>query len=167
MYFLFLRAVVNIPIQILIILHDSYFARWSSHSWSLGHLWSIAASSSWRSPVIAVKQASENTSAALRVKKLELPLISFLMRWVEGRIGHCSRVLRRCHHERSSCSGEFGFRSFIKQSPSAVCVPLVMWKKCVFLRAQFGWRSLNISLSDSVLETKKTLGKSIKFDLPN
>ena len=81
------------------------------------------------------------------------------MRWVEGRIGHCSRVLRRCHHERYSCSGEFGFRLFIKQSPSAVCVPLVMWKKCVFLRAQFGWRSLNISLSDSVLETKKTLGK--------
>ena len=30
---------------------------------------SIAARSSWRSPVITVKQASETTSAALRVKK--------------------------------------------------------------------------------------------------
>ena len=30
---------------------------------------SIAARSSWRSPVIAVKQASETTSATLRVKK--------------------------------------------------------------------------------------------------
>ena len=35
--FLFLRAVVNIPIQTLII---PPWARWSSHSWSLGCLWS-------------------------------------------------------------------------------------------------------------------------------
>ena len=36
-YFLFLRAVVNIPIQTLII---PPWARWSSHSWSLRCLWS-------------------------------------------------------------------------------------------------------------------------------
>ena len=34
----FLRAVVNIPIQTLF-RHDAYYARWSSHSWSLGRLW--------------------------------------------------------------------------------------------------------------------------------
>ena len=34
----------------------------------------------WRSSVIAVKQASGTTSAALRVKKLELAPISFPMR---------------------------------------------------------------------------------------
>ena len=38
---------------------------------------SVAASSSWRSPVIAVEQASEIASAALRVNNSELTLISF------------------------------------------------------------------------------------------
>ena len=32
------------------------------------------------------------------------------MHWVESHISHCSRVLRRCHPELSSCSGEFGLR---------------------------------------------------------
>ena len=41
---------------------------------------SIPASLSWRSSVIAVKEASETASAALWVKKLELALISFPMR---------------------------------------------------------------------------------------
>ena len=40
---------------------------------------SIAASSSWRSPVIAVKQISEFTSAALRVYNSKLALTSFPM----------------------------------------------------------------------------------------
>ena len=31
----------------------------------------------------------------------------------EGRISHCNRVIRLCHPEQSSCSGEFGCRSFI------------------------------------------------------
>ena len=97
----------------------------------------------WRSSVIAVKQASGTTSAALRVKKLELAPISFPMRWVEGHISHCSRVLRRCHSERSSCSGEFGCRSFIKPFPWTVCFLLVMWKNLrVFMShnsAEFHW----------------------------
>ena len=33
------------------------------------------------------------------------------MRWEEDHISHCSWVLRRCHPERSSCSGEFGWKS--------------------------------------------------------
>ena len=104
---------------------------------------SIAASSSWRFPVIAVTQASQTTSATLRVKKLELPLISFPMRWEEGHISHCSRVLRRCHPERSSCSVEFGCRSFIIHSPWTVCFQFVMWKNLRVLMShnssEFHW----------------------------
>ena len=60
--------------------------------------------------------------------------VSFLMRWVEGNISHCSRGLWLCQPEKSLCSGEFGCRPFIKHSPWAVCFLLVMWKKtCVFL----------------------------------
>ena len=32
----------------------------------------------------------------------------------EGHISHCNRVLRLCHPEQSSCSGEFGCLSFVK-----------------------------------------------------
>ena len=110
---------------------------------------SIAASSSWRFSVITVTQASQTTSATLRVKKLELSLISFPMRWEEGHISHCSRVLRRCHPEPSSCSGEFGCRSFIIPSPWTVCE-----KTCVILWATIRLILLNISLSNTVLETK-------------
>ena len=48
--------------------------------------------------------------------------------WVEGHISHCSRVLWRCHPERSSSSGEFGCLSFIKHMPWTLCFLLVMWK---------------------------------------
>ena len=89
---------------------------------------STAASSSWRSLVIAVKQASGTTSAALRVKKLELALISFPMYWVEGHISHCSQVSRRCHPEWSLCFGEFGWSSVIKHPPWTAFL-LVMGKK--------------------------------------
>ena len=78
---------------------------------------SIAASSSWRYPVIAVRKASEITSAAPRLKNQELTLISFPMRRVESHIGHRRRVLRRCHTWQSSCSCEFGCRVFIKHTP--------------------------------------------------
>ena len=88
---------------------------------------SIAASSSWRSSVIAVKQATGTTSTTLRVEKLEFALISFPMRWMEGHISQCSRVLRCCHSERSSCRSEFGCRSFVEHSPWTVCFLLVMW----------------------------------------
>ena len=75
--------------------------------------------SSSRSPVITIKTASEITSASLRVNK-ELPLVSFLMRWVEGYISHSRRVLRRCRPKEPSCSRQFGCRLFIKHTPWAV-----------------------------------------------
>ena len=92
------------------------------------------------------------------------------MRWVESHISHCSRVLRRCHPERSSCSGEFGCRSFKKHSPCTVCfLPCHVKKLACFYELKFflvfcflfGWSLLNISLQDSVLETE-TSGK-IRF----
>ena len=111
---------------------------------------SIAASSSWRSPVIAVKQASEITLATLRVNNWELVLISFPMSWVEGHISHTNRELRRCHLEQS-----FDCYLFIKYRPWAVCFLLVAWKKtCVFLWAIIWPDSLKISLSDSVWRLK-------------
>ena len=38
----------------------------------------------------------------------------------EGHISHCNRVLRLCHPEQSSCSGEFGCRSFVKLALSSL-----------------------------------------------
>ena len=55
--FLFLKAVVNIPIQTLLIRHDCYFVRWSSLSWSLGCLWSNR-----KKPKTASDIKSENPS---------------------------------------------------------------------------------------------------------
>ena len=82
----------------------------------------------------------------------------------EGHISHCSRVSRRCHPERSLCSGEFGCRSFTKHSPWNVCFPLVMWKNLrVSYEPQFGRVSLNISLSDSVLETKRLHAEVLNY----
>ena len=78
------------------------------------------------------KQGSEELEGwlkNLRENFEELALISFKMRSVEGHISQSSRVLRRCHHEQSSCSCEFGCRPFIKHTPFAVCFPFAMWKK--------------------------------------
>ena len=86
-------------------------------------LTSITASSSWRYPVIAGKQASEIIWTALRVNNWEFSLISSPIRWVEGHISHSSRVLRRFHIEQSLCSCEFGCRSFIKHTPWASIWP--------------------------------------------
>ena len=38
----------------------------------------------------------------------------------EGDVSHCNRVLRLCHPEQSSCSGEFGCRSFVKLALSSL-----------------------------------------------
>ena len=92
---------------------------------------SIAASSSSRSPVIALKKASEITSTALRVNK-ELALISFPMLWVEGHISHSRLVLGRCHPQQPSCSRKFGSLSFIKRLVQFV---FVAWNPCLFLWA--------------------------------
>ena len=87
---------------------------------------------------------------------------------MEGHISHSSRVLRRCHLEKSSCFLKFGCRSFTKHAPWSVCFLIAMWKKLAcFYELQIGRISMNISLPDSVLETNKTSGKSLKFDLPN
>ena len=137
---------------------------------------SIAASSSWRFPVIAVTQASQTTSATLRVKKLELSLISFPMRWEEGHISHCSRVLRRCHPEPSSCSGEFGCRSFKKHSPCTVCfLPCHVKKLACFYELKFLFIYLffiRLKFTEHLtsrfcIRGLETSSKSVKFDLPN
>ena len=114
---------------------------------------SIAASSSWRSPVIAMKQASEITLSAFEYTTL----ISFPMRWVEGHISHSSRILRRCHPEQSTCSYKFGCRSFIKHTPLAV---FFFYFSCIktcgfFCKPQCGRILLKISLSYIVLRLKK------------
>ena len=82
------------------------------------------------------------------------------MRWVEGHISHCSRLLRRCHPEQSSCSGEFGCRSLMKKLGLNSSFSTCRVKKLVyFYQQQFGWSSLNFSISDSVLETKNLQAK--------
>ena len=81
--------------------------------------------------------------------------ISFPIRSMEGHISHCSRVSRRCHPERSLCSGKFDCRSLIKHSPWTDVFYLSCEKLACFYEPQFCWVSLNISLLDSVLETKK------------
>ena len=80
------------------------------------------------------------------------------MCWVEGHISYCSRVLRRCHSERSSCPSEFGCCSFIIRSPWTICFLLVMWNNfCIFM--SHDWVEFHFSLLDSVLETEKLQAK--------
>ena len=85
----------------------------------------------------------------------------------EGHISHCNRVLRLCHPEQSSCSGEFGCRSFVKLALSSLFTNCHVKKLACFCEPQFGRISLNISPPHSVIETKKTSSKSVGFDLPN
>ena len=120
------------------------------------------ARSSWRSPVIAVKKASEIKSAALRMNNKELALMSFWMPWVEGHISHCSRVLQCCHPEQSSCSGKFRLLFIHKTLALNNLFSNCYVKKT--REAQFERISLNISLSDSVLETKRNSGKAVCCD---
>ena len=80
-----------------------------------------------------MKQASEITSAALRVNNYELTLISFPMCWAESHIRHSSRVLLRRYLEKSSCSSEFGCCKFIKQPK------LAFYFLCYFL-----WRIIKL-----------------------
>ena len=85
----------------------------------------------------------------------------------EGHISHCNRVLRLYHPEQSSCSGEFGCRSFVKLALSSLFTICHMKKLACYCEPQFGRISLNISPPHSVLGTKKASGKSVTFDLPN
>ena len=121
---------------------------------------STAASSSWRSLVIAGKQASEITSAALRVNDWELVLIFF--RCVEGRPHQ--------PHQPALSSREILMLlwmrlSFIRKSHALSNLCLIVM--CETLRVFMSHNSFHVSLSDSVLDTKKTSGESVKFDLPN
>ena len=72
----------------------------------------------------------------------------------EGHISHCNRVLRLCHPEQSSCSGEFGCRSFVKLALSSLFTICHVKKRACFCEPQFGRISLNISPPHSVIETK-------------
>ena len=79
----------------------------------------------------------------------------------EGHVSHCNRVLRLCHPEQSSCSGEFGCSSFVKLALSRLYTICQVKKLACFYEPQFGRISLNISPPHSVLETKKNSGKSM------
>ena len=106
----------------------------------------------WRSPV---KQASEITSTALWVNNHELALMSFPMR----HISHCNQVLRLCHPEKSSCSGEFSCRSFAKIALSSLSTICHVKNLRVFVShnsARFPW---NISPPHFVTGTKKLQAK--------
>ena len=92
---------------------------------------SIATRSSRLSLVITIKLASETTSATFRVKNKSLLWYPF--RWVEWKVTVHSRVLRRCHPERSSCSGEFGCRSFKRHSPWTVFYLVMLKNSRVFM----------------------------------
>ena len=85
----------------------------------------------------------------------------------EGHISHCNRVLRLCHHEQSSCSGECGRRSFVKLALSSLFTSCHVKKLACFCEPQFGRISLNISPPHSVMEIKKNSSKKVRLDLPN
>ena len=79
----------------------------------------------------------------------------------EGHISHCNRVLRLCHPEQSSCSGEFGCRSFVKLALSSLFTSCYVKKLACFCEPQFGRISLNISPPHSVMEIKKLRAKKL------
>ena len=66
----------------------------------------------------------------------ELALISFPTRWVESHISPSKRVLWRCHSKQSSCSCEFGCRSFIEHTLWAICFQIFIWKNWRVLTSQ-------------------------------
>ena len=105
------------------------------------------------SPSRLARHGDLRTSQWIMPQKLHRPSFEW------KKIRACSDILsdalsRRPHHpKRSSCSGEFGCRSFIKNLPWTLCF-LSCEKLTCFYEPQFGWSSLNISCSDSVLETK-------------
>ena len=55
----------------------------------------------------------------------------------EGDVSHCNRVLRLCHPEQSSCSGEFGCRSFVKLALSSLFTICHVKKLACFHEPQF------------------------------
>ena len=61
----------------------------------------------------------------------------------EGHISHCNQILRLCHPEQSSCSGEFGCCSFVKLALSSFFTICHVKKIACFCEPQFGRISLN------------------------
>ena len=78
----------------------------------------------------------------------------------EGHISHCDRVLRLCNLEQSSCSGEFGCRSFVKTRFEQFVFYLSSEKTCAFLYA-------TIRPDFTEHSPARISGKSVRFDLPN
>ena len=86
----------------------------------------------------------------------------------EGHISHCNRVLRLCHPEKYSCSGEFGCRSFVKLASSSLFTICHVKKLACFCEPQFGRISLNTDFTfRSCIVDQSTSGKNVRFDLPN
>ena len=112
----------------------------------------IAASSLWRSTIIAVEQA---WNYIVRLSVTSVTTAEFY---------------RRSHPEQSSCSNEFCRRSFIKYTSWSVCFLIVMLikkktkqkkKLASFHEPRFGRCSLNISLSDSVSRLENIKAKEL------
>ena len=91
------------------------------------------------------------TPDALLVSNEKFALIWCPFRCVEGHMSHSSRILQCCHPEQSSCTCEFGCR----YSYNTRLAQFVFVKAACFYEPQFGRKSLNISLSDYMFETKK------------
>lgn len=111
----------------------------------------IAASSLWRSTIIAVEQA---WNYIVRPSVTSVTTAEFY---------------RRSHPEQSSRSNEFCRRSFIKYTPWSVCFLIVMLikknktkkKLASFHEPRFGRCSLNISLSDSISTLENIKAKEL------
>ena len=104
------------------------------------------------------------TPDALLVSNEKFALIWCPFRCVEGHMSHSSRILQCCHPEQSSCTCEFGCRySYNTRLAQFVFVK----EPACFYEPQFGRKSLNISLSDYMFETKKKKKKKLQEKVLN
>ena len=133
----------------------------------LNMLRSIAASLSWRSPVIALKQALElhRTPFEWATKSLlwsDILSDAWKATWVTAAETYSAVIPSNLHVLVNSAVAIHNTRLaqfvFVKEPAS-------------FYEPQFSRNSLKISLSDYMFETKKkkknTSGKSVKLNLPN
>lgn len=116
----------------------------------------IAASSLWRSTIIAVEQA---WNYIVRPSVTSVTTAEFY---------------RRSHPEQSSCSNEFCRRSFIKYTPWSVCFLIVMLTKKTKQKklASFSWATIWPVFSEHFtfrfcFKTWKHQSKRVDFDLLN
>ena len=129
---------------------------------------SIAARSSWQSPVITVKQATETTSATLRVKK-KRACSDILSDALSGK----SRQSLRPSFVVLSFRAIFMFQwirlSFTKKklALNSLFSILSCEKIRVFLRAIIWLKFIEHFTSRFCIRDLKTSSESVKFDLPN